>query len=174
VGCNRRVSEPPQQLPTYTARVSAIRSILARYLPVGNLVQNNRVANPIAPSECLAAAWGESVTAVPELVLSVHHVEDFSEEAELLRYIAGGEAGSVEVTRTRTDEYALVQEKLSTVRAVVGNCAVRIRHNEIDPAELVSPAIEIAGTLGWTAYIDDYAAPPLLPGSEPPVWTVSH
>ncbi|BDY32542.1 hypothetical protein hbim_06510 [Mycolicibacterium mageritense] len=171
MGCNRGVRDALQQLPTYTARVSAIRSILAHHLPLADLVQNNRVANPIAPVECLAASWGATVTAVPELVVSVHHVEDFAEEVELLRYIAGIEDGSIEVARARADEFALVQEKLSTVQAVVGNCAVRIRHDGTALRGLVAPAIEIA-TTGWTAYTDDYVPPPLPPGADAPIWNV--
>lgn len=153
VGCNRGVS-------TYTDRVAAIRAVLAKHLPLDGLVQNNRVTNPIEPLECLAVSWGTSPAAPPTLVVTVHQVDDFTEEVNLLRDVADGEAHSYEVTGP--DGYALVQGKLSTVQAVVTDCAVRIHQEGIDLDLLVAPALEIAQA-GWTDYTDDYVPPPLPP-----------
>ncbi|MDV3128190.1 hypothetical protein M1247_24970 [Mycobacterium sp. 21AC1] len=148
---------PP--LPTYAARVRAIRTILGNHVPFGGLIQNNRAANPIPPYVCLSATWGVSVTATPTLSIAIHHVEDVAKEVDLLRYAADRDA--YELRRDREDEFALVQPDLSSVWVVAGGCEVHLVHHGINPEKLVEPAIEIARTVGCTPYTDDYVPPPL-------------
>lgn len=161
VGCNRRVSEPVgDELRTYTARVTAIRAILSRYLTVDGLVQNNRLANPILPLDCLSASWGADVAASPILTVSVHPIDDFAAEVEELRYGADPARGTFEVQRAAPDEFALVQVQLSSVWVVVGRCEVYLAHRDISPEKLVEAAAEIARSVGCAPYADDYRPPP--------------
>ncbi len=162
MGCNRGVSEPVgDELRTYTARVAAIRTILSRYLMVDGLVQNNRLANPILPLECLSASWGVDVVSAPALTVAIHPVDDFTDEVEELRYGADLTPGTYEAERTAPDEFALVQVQLSSVWVVVGHCEVYVAHHDISPEKLVEAAVEIARGVGCAAYADDYAPPPL-------------
>jgi hypothetical protein len=154
VGCNRRVSDRADRpLPTYTERVAAISTILAKHLPVDTLVRNNRVANPLAPYPSLTAAWGPSAAAPSTLTISLHPVDDFAEEVALLRSTAG-DIG-YEVPGTRPDSYALVQKDPAAVWVVAAGCEVRMSHNGMDPATLVEPALEVAVSVGWTDFVDD-------------------
>ncbi|WP_280831725.1 hypothetical protein [Mycolicibacterium frederiksbergense] len=166
------MSEPVgQRLPTYTARVTAIRAILSKHLPVGGLVQSNRVANPIRPIDCLSASWGADATTAPTLTISVLPVADFAEETEQLRYGADAtlerldlrtpNAGSYEVRREAPDEFALVQVQLSSVWVVVGHCEVYLAHRAISPEKLIEAAVEVARTVGAAPYIDDFVPAPL-------------
>lgn len=162
MGCNRGVSEPVGDEPrTYTARVAAIRTILSRYLMVDGLVQNNRLANPILPLECLSASWGVDVVSAPALTVAIHPVDDFTDEVEELRYGADLTPGTYEAERTAPDEFALVQVQLSSVWVVVGHCEVYLAHHDISPEKLVEAAVEIARGVGCAPYADDYAPPPL-------------
>lgn len=162
MGCNRGVSEPVgDELRTYTARVAAIRTILSRYLMVDGLVQNNRLANPILPLECLSASWGVDVVSAPALTVAIHPVDDFTDEVEELRYGADLTPGTYEAERTASDEFALVQVQLSSVWVVVGHCEVYLAHHDISPEKLVEAAVEIARGVGCAPYADDYAPPPL-------------
>lgn len=162
MGCNRGVSEPVgDELRTYTARVAAIRTILSRYLMVDGLVQNNRLANPILPLECLSASWGVDVVSAPALTVAIHPVDDFTDEIEELRYGADLTPGTYEAERTAPDEFALVQVQLSSVWVVVGHCEVYLAHHDISPEKLVEAAVEIARGVGCAPYADDYAPPPL-------------
>jgi hypothetical protein len=164
VGCNRRVSEPAgRQLPTYTARVAAIRAILAKHLLVDGLVQNNRITNPIQPIDCLSASWGADAAAAPTLTVAIHPVADFAAEVEELRYGAGLTPLTHEVQRDAPDEFALVQMQLSSVWVVVGHCEVYLAHRDISPEELIEAAVEIARNIGYAPYTDDYEPPPLPP-----------
>ncbi|NKZ12042.1 hypothetical protein HGA11_13740 [Mycolicibacterium septicum DSM 44393] len=156
------MSEPVgDELRTYTARVAAIRTILSRYLMVDGLVQNNRLANPILPLECLSASWGVDVVSAPALTVAIHPVDDFTDEVEELRYGADLTPGTYEAERTAPDEFALVQVQLSSVWVVVGHCEVYVAHHDISPEKLVEAAVEIARGVGCAAYADDYAPPPL-------------
>ena len=162
VGCNRRVSEPVgDELRTYTARVTAIRAILSRYLTVDGLVQNNRLANPILPLECLSASWGADVASAPALTVAIHPVDEFTAEVEELRYGADLTPGTYEVQRAEPDEFALVQVQLSSVWVVAGRCEVYLAHHDISPEKLVEAAVEIARSVGCAPYTDDYEPPPL-------------
>lgn len=134
MGCNRGVSEPVgEELRTYTARVAAIREILSEHLTVDGLVQNNRVANPIRPVDCLSASWGADVAPAPILTVSIHPVEDFAAEVEELRYGADSARGAYEAHRAEPDEFALVQVQLSSVWVVVGHCEVYLAARDISP-----------------------------------------
>ncbi|MDF3340466.1 hypothetical protein P3H80_23765 [Mycolicibacterium septicum] len=156
------MSEPVgDELRTYTARVAAIRTILSRYLMVDSLVQNNRLANPILPLECLSASWGVDVVSAPALTVAIHPVDDFTDEVEELRYGADLTPGTYEAERTAPDEFALVQVQLSSVWVVVGHCEVYLAHHDISPEKLVEAAVEIARGVGCAPYADDYAPPPL-------------
>lgn len=159
VRCNRRVSDPLSPAPTYTARVRAIRTILADQVPFDGLVQNNRAANPIEPFACLSASWGVSLTASPTLSIAIHRVEDFAREVETLRYAADEDA--FEVPCAGADEYALLQVRLSSIWVVAGTCEVHLVHDGTDLEKLIEPAIRVARTVGCGPYVDDYVAPPL-------------
>ncbi|MUL82468.1 MULTISPECIES: hypothetical protein [unclassified Mycolicibacterium] len=172
------MSEPVgQQLLTYTARVAAIRAILAKHLTVDGLVQNNRLANPIHPSDCLSASWGADAVAASTLTLAIHPVADFTAEVEELRYGAGltpgqadlraANATAYEVRRDEPDEFALVQVHLSSVWVVVGHCEVYLAHRDISPEKLIEAAVEIARSIGCAPYTDDYEPPSLPPGWSP-------
>lgn len=164
VRCNRRVSEPvDDELRTYTARVTAIRAILSEHLTIDGLVQNNRVANPILPLDCLAASWGDDVASAPTLTVSIHPVDDFAAEVEELRYGADFAQGSYEVQRCAPDEFALVQPQLSSTWVLAGRCEVYLAHRHLAPEQLVDAAVAIARRIGSGPYIDDYTPPP-LPG----------
>ncbi len=170
MGFHRRVSESVgDALPTYTARVSAIRTILAKHLPVADLVQNNRRANPIPPLECLSASWGTDPTSPATLTLSIHPVPDFAAEVEELRYGADPAQGAYEAHRADPAEFALVQPHLSSVWVVVGHCEVHLAHQGCPPEKLVDAAVEIAGSVGWSPYADDFEPPLLPPDRDPPV-----
>ncbi len=161
MGFHRGVSESVgDNLPTYTARVTAIRAILSKHVTVDGLVQNNRLANPILPLDCLAASWGADMAATPTLTVAIHPVDDFAGEVEELRYGAGLTRGTYEVERTEPDEFVLVQGQLSSVRVVVGHCEAYLSHRDGSPEKLVEAAVEIARTVGYAPYIDDYEPPP--------------
>lgn len=169
VGCNRRVSEPVgDELPTYTARVTAIRAILSRHLTVDGLVQNNRLANPILPLDCLSASWGENADSAPTLTVAIHPVDDFADEVEELRRGADLTGGSYEAQRPQSDEFALVQVQLSSVWVVVEHCEVYLAHRDIAPENLVEAAVEVARRVGCAPYADDYEPPALPPGRSSP------
>lgn len=162
VRCNRRVSEPVgDELPTYTARVTAIRAILSKHLAMDGLVQTNRLANPILPLDCLSASWGDDVSSTPRLTVSIHPVDDFAAEVEELRY--GGELtrGTYAAQRSAPDEFALVQPLLSSTWVVVGRCEVYLAHRDLAPDQLIEAAVEIARSVGFRPYSDDYEPPPL-------------
>lgn len=164
MGCNRGVSEPVgEELRTYSARVAAIREILSEHLTVDGLVQNNRVANPIRPVDCLSASWGADVAPAPILTVSIHPVEDFAAEVEELRYGADSARGAYEAHRAEPDEFALVQVQLSSVWVVVGHCEVYLAARDISPEKLVDPAVAIARRIGCTPYVDDHQPPPPPP-----------
>ncbi|MGV0780129.1 hypothetical protein [Mycolicibacterium sp. XJ775] len=156
-------------LPTYTARVSAIGTILAKHLPVTDLVQNNRRANPILPLDCLSASWGPDPTSSATLALSIHPVPDFAAEVEELRYGADPAQGAYEAHRADPGEFALVQPHLSSVWVVAGHCEVHLAHQGCSPEKLVEAAVEIARSIGWSPYTDDFEPPLLPPGWDPPV-----
>ncbi|OBB81814.1 hypothetical protein [Mycolicibacterium peregrinum] len=156
-------------LPTYTARVSAIGTILAKHLPVTDLVQNNRRANPILPLDCLSASWGPDPTSSATLTLSIHPVPDFAAEVEELRYGADPAQGAYEAHRADPGEFALVQPHLSSVWVVAGHCEVHLAHQGCSPEKLVEAAVEIARSIGWSPYTDDFEPPLLPPGWDPPV-----
>jgi hypothetical protein len=156
-------------LPTYTARVSAIGTILAKHLPVADLVQNNRRANPILPLDCLSASWGPDPTSSATLTLSIHPVPDFAAEVEELRYGADPAQGAYEAHRADPGEFALVQPHLSSVWVVAGHCEVHLSHQGCSPEKLVEAAVEIARSIGWSPYTDDFEPPLLPPGWDPPV-----
>jgi hypothetical protein len=141
-------------LPTYTERVAAISSILAKHVPVGGLVQNNQVANPLAPYPCLAAAWGLSAATPATLTISLHPVDGFADEVALLRSTAGDIA--YEVPCRHPDTYALVQKDPAAVWVVTAGCEVRMSHDGMDPATLVEPAMEVAVNVGWSDFVDDF------------------
>lgn len=171
MGFHRRVSESVgDQLSTYTARVTAILEILAKHLPVEGLVQNNRVANPILPLDCLSASWGADLASPATLTLSIHPVPDFAAEVEQLRYGAAPEQGTYEAPRVEPDEFALVQEHLSSVWVIAGHCEVYAAHRDFSPEKLIEAAVEIAHTIGCAPYIDDYEPPLLPPGWDPPAY----
>ena len=171
MGCNRGVSEPVgEELRTYTSRVTAIREILAKHLTVDGLVQNNRLANPIRPIDCLSASWGADVASAPILTVSIHPVEDFAAEIEELRYGAAAEHGTYEAHRADPDEFALVQEHLSSIWVVAGHCEVYAAHRAVSPDKLIEAAFEIARSIGCAPYIDDYEPPLLPPGGDPPAY----
>ncbi|MGV0814720.1 hypothetical protein ABQF34_22375 [Mycolicibacterium boenickei] len=157
-----------QPLPTYTARVAAARAILSKHLPVDDLVQNNRSANPIHPTDCLSASWGPDAAAAPTLTLAVYPVADVTEAIEELRYGADLTRGTYEVQRDEPDEFALVQVQMSSVWVVVGHCEVYLAHRDISPEKLVGAAVEIARRIGSAPYTDDYEPPPLPPDWTPP------
>lgn len=170
MGFHRRVSESVgDPLPTYTARVSAIGTILAKHLPVADLVQNNRRANPILPLDCLSASWGPDPTSSATLTLSIHPVPDFAAEVEELRYGADPDQGAYEAHRADPGEFALVQPHLSSVWVVAGHCEVHLSHQGCSPEKLVEAAVEIARSIGWSPYTDDFEPPLLPPGWDPPV-----
>lgn len=171
MGWNRRVSEPvDDELRTYTARVAAIRAVLSRHLPVDDLVQNNRSANPIHPADCLSASWGPDAAAAPTLTLAIYPVADVTAEIEELRYGADLTRGTYEVHRDEPDEFALVQVQLSSVWVVVGHCEVYLAHRDISPEKLIGAAVEIARRIGGAPYTDDYQPPPLPPDWSPPAY----
>lgn len=171
MGFHRRVSESVgDPLPTYTARVTAIRTILAKHLPVADVIQINRRANPILPLDCLSASWGPDLTSPATLTLSIHPVPDFDAEVAELRYGADPAQGSYEAFRSEPDEFALVQEQLSSVWVVVGHCEVHLAHQGCSPEKLVDPAVEIARTIGWSPYADDFEPPLLPPDWDPPLY----
>lgn len=148
------MSDPADRpLPTYTARVAAISTILAKHLPVDGLVQNNPVANPLAPYPSLTAAWGPGASAPSTLMISLHPVDDFAEEVALLRSTADDIA--YEVPCRNPDTYAVVQKDPAAVWVVTTGCEVRMSHNGMDPATLVEPAMEVAISIGWTDFVDD-------------------
>lgn len=168
MGFHRRVSESVgDPLPTYTARVTAIHEILAKHLPVTDLVQSNRLANPVPPLDCLSAAWGADLTSPATLVLSMHPVADFAAEVEELRYGAEPAPRAYEAPRAATDEFVLVQQHLSSVWVVVGHCEVHLAHRDVSPEKLIEAAVEIARHVGWSPYADDYEPPPLPPDRDP-------
>ncbi|GAS90243.1 hypothetical protein [Mycolicibacterium brisbanense] len=140
-------------LPTYTARVAAISTILSKHLPLDGLVRNNQLANPLAPYPSLTAAWGPDASAPATLTLSLHPVDDFAEEVELLRSTAGDVGYEVPCREPGT--YALVQKDPAAVWAVAVGCEVRLSHNGMDPATLVEPALDVAISVGWTDFVDD-------------------
>ncbi|OMC29320.1 hypothetical protein A5740_18015 [Mycobacterium sp. GA-1841] len=148
-----------RQLPTYTARVAEIRTILATHLPLASLIQNNRTANPIRPLDCLSASWGPDSAAAATLTLAIHPIDDVTVAREELRQAADFTPGTYEVRRDEPDEFALVQTTLSSVRVLVDHCEVYLAHRDIAPETLVEPAIEIARTVGAGPYIDDYESP---------------
>lgn len=161
VGFHGVVSEPVgDALPTYTARITAIHEILSKHVTMEGLVQNNRLANPIRPLDCLAASWGTDLDALPTLTVSIHPVDDFATEVEQLRYGADLTRGTYETQRADPDEFALVQEQLGSVWVVVGHCEVYLAHRDIAPEKLVGAAVEIARTVGHAPYTDDYEPPP--------------
>lgn len=159
------------ELSTYTARVAAIRAILVKHLPVSDLVQNNRIANPLDPIACLSASWGPDVTAAATLTLAITPVDDVAEEIEQLRYGADLTLGTVdlrvpnanayEVPRDKPDEFALVQVESSSVWVVVGQCEVYLANGCLSPEKLIDAAVEIARTVGGGPYTDDYVPAPL-------------
>lgn len=160
VRCNRRVSERAgDELRTYTARVAAIREILSKYVTVDGLVQNNQLANPIRPLDCLSASWGAEVAAPPVLTVSIHPVDDFAAEVEELRYGAGLTRGTYEAQRAEPDEFALVQVQMSSVWVVAGHCEVYLAHRDIAPEKLIDAGVEIARNVGCAPYTDDYEPP---------------
>ncbi|MCV7363012.1 hypothetical protein [Mycolicibacterium neworleansense] len=155
------MSEPVgDELRTYTARVTAIRAILSRHLTMDGLVQNNRVANPIRPLDCLSASWGADAASSPTLTVSIHPVDDFAAEVEELRYGADLTRGTYELNRSQPGEFALVQVQLSSVWVVVGHCEVYLAHRDIEPEKLVEAAVDIARSIGAAPYRDDYEPPP--------------
>lgn len=156
------MTEPAgDRLPTYTARVAAIRAVLAGHLAVDSLVQNNRSTNPIRPAECLSASWGPDPAAAPTLTLSILPIEDFAAAVEELRCGADPARGSYEAPRTAPDEFALVQVPLSSVWVVAGPCEVYLAGRDLAPETLVEAAVAVARSIGWAAYADDYEPPPL-------------
>ncbi len=169
VGCNRRVSEPVGHQPlTYTARVAAIRAILAEHMPTAGLVQNNRTANPIQPSDCLSASWGADAAGEATLTLAIYPVDDFAAEVEELRYGADRTAGSYEVQRAEPDEFALAHAHPAAVWVVVGHCEVYLSRPGTAPETLTEAAVEVARSVGCAPYTDDYEPPALPPDWSPP------
>ena len=166
MGWNTRVCA--HALPTYTARVAAIREILIKHLSIDSLVQNNRITNPIDPIECLSASWGPAVTAAATLTIAITPVDDVAAEIEQLRYGAGltgpevPEASGYEAARAAPDEFALVQAASSSVWVVAGHCEVYLAHRGCTQERLIDAAVEIARTVGCAPYVDDYA-PALSP-----------
>ncbi|WP_166905150.1 hypothetical protein [Mycobacterium sp. DL440] len=158
------------QLSTYTARVTAIHEILAKHLPVDGLIQNNRVANPILPLDCLSASWGAGLASPATLTVAIHPVPDFAAEVEQLRYGAAPEPGTYEAPRVDPDEFALVQAHLSSVWVVVRHCEVYLAHRDISPDKLIAAAVEIAHAIGCAPYADDYEPPLLPPNWDPPAY----
>lgn len=169
MGFHRRVSESVgDDLPTYTARVAAVHTILAKHLPVTGLVQSNRLANPIPPLDCLSASWGADLSSPATLTLSIHHVPDFAAEVAELRYGADPAQGAYEAQRADPDEFVLVQPRLSSVWVVVGHCEVHLAHRDVSPEKLIDAAVEIARSVGCGRYEDDFAPPLLPPDWKPP------
>lgn len=169
MGFHRRVSESVgDDLPTYTARVAAVHTILAKHLPVTGLVQSNRLANPIPPLDCLSASWGADLSSPATLTLSIHRVPDFAAEVAELRYGADPAQGDYEAQRADPDEFVLVQPRLSSVWVVVGHCEVHLAHRGVSPEKLIDAAVEIARSVGCGRYEDDFAPPLLPPDWKPP------
>ncbi|MBU9765490.1 hypothetical protein FR943_16745 [Mycobacterium sp. TNTM28] len=154
------------ELSTYTSRVAAIRTILAKHLPLEGLIQNNRLANPISPSDCLSASWATEVAAVPILTLAILPVTDVAAEISELRCSAELMLDTAEVPRAAPDEFAVVQRQLSSIWMIVGHCEVYLAHRGIAPETLIEAATEIGRSVSCAPYTDDYEPPPLPPGSE--------
>ena len=160
MGFHRRVSESVgDPLSTYTARVTAIRAILGRHVPIEHLVQNNRVTNPIHPIDCLLASWGADATAVPAVTVSIQSVDDVETATDELTLCADPAEGSYLDARREPDELALVQTQLDSVWVLVGNCEVHLVHRDVAAPLLVDAAVEIARRVGRGPYTDDYRPP---------------
>jgi hypothetical protein len=152
-------------LRTYTGRLARITEVLEPCLHVSEYVLATPESNPLDRPNGLACRWFDRRTAQPTVSVFIDELEDVDRSLAILRDDVAGngdfEPGSVtEVAGSGRGESVFVRHYVNTLTAIVGNCQVSLSAPG-DLTALVEPALEVARSVGCSAYLDDFVRPPL-------------
>jgi hypothetical protein len=182
------MAEPPQ---TYTQRRNLIAEKLEPYFQISAMLPKNlRPTSEIAEElwdNSLWCSWGDRETGYTRTVtVSIYQVPDGEREADGIRDMIREEcpAGldllspnpeAYQIAGPGREEYVFVLKYLGHVRAVVGRCVVHIMPmgTGIELSTLADVALDIARTVGCSAYQNDFTLPDLPEewSNQPVGWT---
>jgi hypothetical protein len=151
-------------LRTYTGRLARITEILEPCLHVSEYVLATPESNPLDRPNGLACRWFDRRSAQPTVSVFIDELEDVDRSLASLRDDVAGngdfEPGSVtEVAGSGHGEYVFLRHYVNGLTAIVGNCRVSLSAPG-DLTDLVEPALEVARSVGCSAYLDDFVRPP--------------
>jgi len=176
---------------SYTERRDLIARKLEPYFHVSRMVPTNTEASFEEPAgswgNSLVCRWGDAETLTTRtLSVCVYQVADGEREAASVREMMLDEAppspdrpppdaDAYEIAGQDPGEYVFVLNYLGRLTAIVGDCAIDIAPNPSTGAlgEIADAALDIARTVGCSAYVDDFQPPVIDPNRDFGAWTTA-
>lgn len=171
----------------YTERRALIAQKLEPYFGVSSMVPTNMSATfePEFVENSLMCSWADPITLTDRtLFVYLSRVEDGSTtasdvrdmiEEETLPTPPGQPPEAYEVPGQDSGEYVFVLTYLGRLTAIGGNCMVSIMPSgfPVPLADIAGVALDIARTVGCSAYVDDLQPPILDTGKVSGVWSTA-
>ena len=157
-------------LERYSDRVATITEILSSVVDLSDLLPNTSEANPVPLPNGLSCSWGAPDTGLTQVSVYINAVDDEHDAIRQLRDKVAEFAyrdnrhdpsSASEVSTDHGDVHVFVFGFFGTVEVLVGGCEVTVAtlNRDVDLADLIAPAVEIARTIGCSPYEDDFARP---------------
>lgn len=171
----------------YTERRALIAQRLQPLFDIDAMVPTNVSAGfePQVFENSLVCSWADPETlATRTLFVYLNQVEAGSAKAAEIRDMIENETfpsgadeppEAYEIPTPESDEFAFVLNYLGRVTAITGNCVISIMPSgfTVPLTQIVEPALDIARTVGCTAYLNDLQPPSVNTARVQGVWTTA-